>query len=92
MASWYTAISPPRSLAGEISAMYSGESIDAMPMPVPPTSRAATRCHGSRGMADPIAQSVNSTADKEQDLLAAEAVAQRAGNRRADQAADQSPN
>ena len=42
--------------------MYIGESIEAMPMPVPPTNRATTRCHGARGIAEPIAQSVNSTA------------------------------
>ena len=47
---------------GEISAIYIGESIEAMPMPVPPTIRATTRCHGARGMADPTEQSTNSTA------------------------------
>ena len=69
MASWYTAISPPRRFAGEISAMYSGESIEAMPMPVPPTNRATTRCHGAVGIADPMAQSVNSTADRSSTFL-----------------------
>ena len=42
--------------------MYIGESIEAMPMPVPPMIRATTRCHGAVGMAEPIEQSTNSTA------------------------------
>ena len=52
------------SLAGAISAMYRGESIEAMPTPTPPMIRAMLNSVSVLGMADQMAETVKSTADR----------------------------
>ena len=42
MVSWLTETSRPRTSAGEISAMYIGDKLEARPMPMPPTRRKTT--------------------------------------------------
>ena len=69
MAIWLSETNRPRRWAGATSAMYSGESIDAMPTPSPPTNRAITNSEKVRGRADPMADTANSTADSSRTLL-----------------------
>ena len=76
IANWFTLTSRPRTRGGEISAMYSGESVEANPMARPPTSRAITNCVRSasrNGMA--IDNAVNNAAAARRLPLPAEAVA-----------------
>ena len=49
--------------------MYIGDSMDAMPMPMPPMMRAAESCQGSIGTADPTEQATNNTAASSRTLL-----------------------
>ena len=62
MKSWYRLTIVPRTSAGETSEMYTGETIDTMPMPKPPMMRNITNCVKSAHRAQPIADMENSTA------------------------------
>ena len=63
MANWLTETMRPRIRAGEISAMYMGEVIEAAPMPSPPMMRKKTNSVKLRGKAVPKAETRNSTAE-----------------------------
>ena len=63
IANWLSETSRPRIRAGLISAMYIGLVIDAAPTPSPPRMRYRTNSVTLRGMAEPIAEIKNSTAE-----------------------------
>ncbi len=55
MLSWVTATSRPRRRAGEISAMYMGETTEAPPTPMPPMKRKKRSEAQSQATAHPTA-------------------------------------
>ena len=57
-----TATSRPRSRAGEISAMYMGETTDAPPTPIPPMKRKNSNEYQSQARPLPTAETKYSTA------------------------------
>ncbi len=57
-----TATSRPRYRAGEISAMYSGETTEAPPIPRPPRKRKKQKQYQLQGIAQPMAEMKYSTA------------------------------
>jgi hypothetical protein len=63
IASWNCATIAPRLLTGTISAMYSGTTVDAKPMPRPMTSRATVSTPRVGAAAARIAPTTNTTAD-----------------------------
>jgi hypothetical protein len=63
IASWNSATIAPRLLTGTISAMYSGTTVDAKPMPRPMTSRATISTPRVGAAAARIAPTTNTTAD-----------------------------
>jgi hypothetical protein len=62
MLNWVTATSRPRSAAGEISAMYMGDTTEAPPTPMPPTKRKSSMDHQSHARAVPTADTKYSAA------------------------------
>ena len=62
IANWFSETIRPRIGAGEISAMYIGELIEAAPTPMPPSKRKATNQNNVGGSAVPMAETRNSTA------------------------------
>jgi hypothetical protein len=62
MANWLMETMRPRMRAGEISAMYIGEVIDAAPTPTPPMTRKTTKVAKLGGNAVPMADARNMTA------------------------------
>src|SRR5690242_6529846 len=63
MVSWLTETMRPLMLAGDISAMYMGDSIDAMPTPRPPMMRKNTNQNSWCERPTPIAEMPNRKAD-----------------------------
>jgi hypothetical protein len=49
--------------------MYKGDSIDADPIPMPPTMRAMLNSVKSRAKAEPIDETANNTAERSKDRL-----------------------
>ena len=62
MVIWFSDTSLPRMAVGDISAMYMGESADAMPMPMPPTKRAMLKRVKSSNHPVATADTVKNTA------------------------------
>lgn len=62
-ASWYSDTIIPRNREGENSEMYKGETIDATPMPNPPTKRNITNVVNEPESMQPTADIRNKTAD-----------------------------
>ncbi len=62
MLNWLTATSRPRRGAGEISAMYIGETTDAPPTPMPPMKRKKRSDAQSQATPQPTAETKYSTA------------------------------
>ncbi len=56
MLNWVIATRRPRSLAGEISAMYIGETTEAPPTPIPPKKRNSRNEYQSQANALPTAE------------------------------------
>ena len=59
IANWLTETKRPRTRAGEISAMYIGEAIDATPTPIPPMMRKTTKRSNVSATAVPRAETKN---------------------------------
>ena len=59
---WFSDTNRPRSLAGDTSAIYRGESIEAAPTARPPSIRAATNSFRFLGNAEPTAEIANTSA------------------------------
>ena len=89
MVSWLSETNLPRTAAGETSAMYMGEMFEARPMPTPPRSRKTTNHAKRSASAVPMPVARKSSAGKDQQPLAAEAVGQSAGDHRPEQTAHQ---
>ena len=64
MASWFNATSRPRILAGDISAIYIGDTTDATPTPIPPMNLAITNSVKDRGRAERMAETIKRTAHR----------------------------
>ena len=62
MVSWLIDTKRPRSRAGVTSAMYTGDTFEAMPMPSPPTMRATTNQPKRSATPVPTAETVKSSA------------------------------
>ena len=62
MATWLSDTRRPRMAAGATSAIYNGESIEAVPTAKPPNRRAITNSVRFRGKAAPMAETANSRA------------------------------
>ncbi len=56
MASWLRETSAPRLAPGEISEMYIGESIEAVPTAIPPKNLNETKTQSFAARAEPIAE------------------------------------
>ena len=78
----------PRMAAGEISAMYIGETTEASPMATPATMRKALNSVMLRGRAVPTAAIANSNAASEERLLASPPVTDGPGEERRENAAN----
>ena len=84
-----TATSRPRSRAGEISAMYIGETTEAPPIPSPPTKRKNSSAVPVPGQGTADGGNEVQHGDHRQHGTAAEGVGRAAGRHRADDRADQ---
>ncbi len=82
MANWLIETIRPRIRAGEISAMYIGEVIEAAPIAKPPRMRKTTNIVTLCGSAVPTAETRKNNAGQDQHLLPPQPVAQEAGHRR----------
>jgi hypothetical protein len=64
MVSWLIDTNRPRAWAGEISAMYMGERLEANPMPTPPSNRNTLNHAKLHARPVPTAESVNRNPDR----------------------------
>ena len=89
MLNWVTATSRPRRRAGEISAMYIGETTEAPPTPMPPTKRKKRNEDQSQASAHAHRRDEVEDGDRDQDGAAPEDVGRTADDDRADDRADE---
>ena len=89
MVSWLMETSLPRIRAGAISAIYIGERLDARPMATPPSIRQQIKIEKVARQRVAERSAGKQERGKNQQPLASEFVAQRAGHQRADETADE---